>query len=173
MQTILVTGGCGFIGSNFVRYALRKRPAYRVINLDCLTYAGNLKNLADVEDCPNYAFHKADILDGETVQAICRKARVDAIVNFAAESHVDRSIHDASAFVRTNVLEPRFCWTLRGGLRAVDISKFRRMRCTVRWGPRGNSRKRRPSRLTVPIRRVRPARICWRFLMSIPTDWMW
>ncbi len=100
---LLVTGGCGFIGSVFIRVALRERPDWTVVNYDSLTYAGNLENLADLESDPRLAFVKADIADAAAVAA-CLKARpVDAILNFAAESHVDRSILDATAFVRTNV----------------------------------------------------------------------
>jgi len=98
---ILVTGGAGFIGSNFIRHIIRKYPDYRVINLDKLTYAGNLDNLKDIENNPNYTFVKGDICDKVIVDELSRE--VEAIVNFAAESHVDRSIVDASDFMRTNV----------------------------------------------------------------------
>jgi len=98
---LLVTGGAGFIGSNFIRYIIKKYPQYKVINLDKLTYAGNLENLRDVENNPNYAFVKGDICDKVIVDELSRE--VEAIVNFAAESHVDRSIVDASDFMRTNV----------------------------------------------------------------------
>lgn len=100
---ILVTGGAGFIGSNFIRYILRKYPQYRIVNLDKLTYAGNLDNLSDVENHLNYQFVKGDICDGESVNKIMADG-VDAIVHFAAESHVDRSLYDPQIFVRTNVL---------------------------------------------------------------------
>jgi dTDP-glucose 4,6-dehydratase len=100
---ILVTGGAGFIGSNFVRYALSKYPSYRVINLDKLTYAGNLDNLSDVEDHPNYEFVRGDICDSDLVNRIVGDG-IDWIVHFAAESHVDRSIYDPALFVKTNVL---------------------------------------------------------------------
>lgn len=103
MDTVLVTGGCGFIGSNFIHYLLDREPGLRIINLDCLSYAGNLANLADVADDPRYRFVRGDITDGDTVRRILREG-VHSIVNFAAESHVDRSIHDAAPFVRTNVL---------------------------------------------------------------------
>lgn len=99
---ILVTGGAGFIGSNFVRYELRKHPDCRLINLDSLTYAGNLENLAGLEDDPRHEFVHGDICDPEIVGGILAKG-VDAVVNFAAESHVDRSILSASEFVRTNI----------------------------------------------------------------------
>lgn len=99
---ILVTGGAGFIGANFVRYILNKYPDYQIINLDLLTYAGNLENLKDTETNPNYKFVKGDILDKELVNKLV--ADVDLIVHFAAESHVDRSILDPEAFLKTNIL---------------------------------------------------------------------
>jgi len=100
---ILVTGGAGFIGSNFVRYFLRAHPESAVLNLDKLTYAGNLENLADVERRANYEFVKGDICDGPLVDDLLSRS-LDAVIHFAAESHVDRSIADARAFVQTNVL---------------------------------------------------------------------
>jgi dTDP-glucose 4,6-dehydratase len=99
---ILVTGGCGFIGSNFIRYFLRSRPGYSLINVDKLTYAGNLENLSDVSHSPRYHFIRGDIADAARMEDLINKG-IDAIVNFAAESHVDRSIEDPSAFMKTNV----------------------------------------------------------------------
>jgi len=101
-KTLLVTGGCGFIGSNFIRYILRKYPHYRVVNLDKLTYAGNPENLSDLKDDPRYTFLKGDIAEREQVREAMEG--VDWVVNFAAESHVDRSIEDPSVFLRTNVM---------------------------------------------------------------------
>ena len=103
-RTILVTGGAGFIGSHVVRLLVNKYPEYRIINLDKLTYAGNLANLKDIEDKPNYTFVKADICDFDTVLGILRDNRVDGIIHLAAESHVDRSIKDPFTFARTNVI---------------------------------------------------------------------
>jgi len=103
-MTMLVTGGAGFIGSNFIRHMLTEHPDTRIVNLDALTYAGNLENLRDVADNPNYTFVRGDICDPETVAAVFRDHPIDTIVHFAAESHVDRSISDGAAFVRTNVL---------------------------------------------------------------------
>lgn len=103
MPTLFVTGGCGFIGSNFVRHLLATDPAVRVINFDALTYAGNLANLADVANDPRYAFVKGDITDRSAVMTALPDG-ADALINFAAESHVDRSILDSGPFVRTNVL---------------------------------------------------------------------
>jgi len=99
---ILVTGGCGFIGSNFIRHMLRKYPDYEIINLDKLTYAGNPDNLRDVENNKNYEFIRGDICDSKIVGEIVPK--VDAIINFAAESHVDNSIRSSREFIQTNVL---------------------------------------------------------------------
>lgn len=98
---LLVTGGAGFIGSNFIRHIIKKYPQYEIINLDKLTYAGNLDNLKDIENNSNYTFVKGDICDRKIVDELSRD--VDVIVNFAAQSHVDRSIIDASDFLRTNI----------------------------------------------------------------------
>ncbi|MFA5866600.1 MAG: dTDP-glucose 4,6-dehydratase [Actinomycetota bacterium] len=99
---LLVTGGAGFIGSNFIRYMLDKYPDYEIVNLDKLTYAGNLENLRDVEKDPRYSFVKGDICDAKWIDDLAKN--VDAIINFAAESHVDRSIEDPQSFVVTDVL---------------------------------------------------------------------
>ena len=103
MKTILVTGGAGFIGSNFVRMVLSEQPACRVVNLDKLTYAGNLENLADVLDHDKHTFVHGDICDGPLVERLIDEYGIDAIINFAAESHVDRSITGPKIFVETNV----------------------------------------------------------------------
>lgn len=102
MQSILVTGGAGFIGSNFVRYMLKKHTAYRIIVLDALTYAGNRENLSDLEKDSRFMFYHGNICDRTVVDNLA--SNVDAIVNFAAETHVDRSIHEADSFVQTDVL---------------------------------------------------------------------
>jgi dTDP-glucose 4,6-dehydratase len=99
---LLVTGGSGFIGCNFIRHMIAKYPSYDIINLDKLTYAGNPENLRDIEKSPRYAFIKGDICDPSVVDAAMKNA--DQVVHFAAESHVDRSIAESSAFIRTNVL---------------------------------------------------------------------
>ena len=104
MKNILVTGGAGFIGSNFVRYMLNKHQDYKIVNLDLLTYAGNIKSLDDVKDNPNYLFVKGDIADNKLVDKIVSDNKIDVIINFAAESHVDRSITNPDIFVKTNVL---------------------------------------------------------------------
>jgi dTDP-glucose 4,6-dehydratase len=103
MTAVLVTGGCGFIGGNFIRHLLRSDASLHVVNLDCLTYAGNLANLADLENHPRYRFVKGDITDRNTVNSVLRDG-IRHILHFAAESHVDRSILDSGPFLRTNVL---------------------------------------------------------------------
>ncbi len=104
IKTILVTGGAGFIGSHVVRLFVNKYPQYKIINLDALTYAGNLENLKDIEAKPNYFFEKGDITDEAVLNTLFDQYSFDAVVHLAAESHVDRSILDPLAFVRTNVL---------------------------------------------------------------------
>lgn len=100
---LLVTGGAGFIGSNFVIYMLQQHPNYKIVNVDALTYAGNLENLKSIENHPNYTFIKADITDAQAIDQIFQQG-IDVVVNFAAESHVDRSILEPEVFVKTNVL---------------------------------------------------------------------
>lgn len=104
MKNILVTGGAGFIGSHVVRLFVNNYPNYNIINLDLLTYAGNLENLKDIEGKPNYTFIKADICDYDTVADIFSKYKIDGVIHLAAESHVDRSIKDPFSFARTNVM---------------------------------------------------------------------
>lgn len=101
---LLVTGGAGFIGSNFIHYMLDKYPEYQIINYDKLTYAGNLENLEIIQDCDRYTFIKGDISNKELLEYVVNSYAIDTIVNFAAESHVDRSIKNSSEFVITNVL---------------------------------------------------------------------
>ena len=103
-RNILITGGAGFIGSHVVRLFVNKYPQYNIINLDALTYAGNLENLKDIENKPNYTFVKADICDYDTIVKIFNDYKIDSVIHLAAESHVDRSIKDPFIFAKTNVL---------------------------------------------------------------------
>ncbi len=116
---LLVTGGAGFIGSNFIRYIIKKYPHYKVVNLDKLTYAGNLDNLKDIENNSNYTFVKGDICDRIIVDELSKD--VEAIVNFAAQSHVDRSIIDASGFIKTNI---NGTYNLLEAAKRYSISRF-------------------------------------------------
>lgn len=111
---LLVTGGAGFIGSNFVRYMVNKYPEYTIVNLDLLTYAGNLENLKDIENAPNYKFVRGDIADRDFVDGLFKEENFDYVLNFAAESHVDRSITDPGIFVQTNI---------QGTLALLDAAK--------------------------------------------------
>ncbi len=103
MRKILVTGGAGFIGSNFVRMVLSEHPDYLVVNLDKLTYAGNLENLAEFLNHSNHKFVKGDICDGAVIEKVISEYKIDSIINFAAESHVDRSIAEPKVFIETNI----------------------------------------------------------------------
>ncbi len=128
MRTYLVTGGAGFIGSNYIHYMFRKYgDSIRIINVDCLTYAGNLENLKSVEDRENYTFINANICDSEAIGKIFAENEIDRVVHFAAESHVDRSIKDPEIFVKTNVLgtlvmlnAAKVAWELEDGSFKAD-----------------------------------------------------
>jgi dTDP-glucose 4,6-dehydratase len=111
---LLITGGAGFIGSNFVRYMVNKYLNYQIVNLDLLTYAGNLENLKDIENKPNYKFVRGDIADRDFIQGLFQEEKFDYVLNFAAESHVDRSITDPGIFVQTNI---------QGTLALLDAAK--------------------------------------------------
>lgn len=121
MKHLLVTGGCGFIGSNFIRMQLQSYKDVRIVNVDSLTYAGNAENLADIQDDERYRFYRCDIGDREGIQQILSANRIDAVLNFAAESHVDRSIHDSEPFIRTNVVGTQ---VLLDACRKSDISRY-------------------------------------------------
>lgn len=131
---LLVTGGYGFIGSNFIRYILKKYPDYEIINLDALTYAGNPENLKDIEKNPQYRFVQGKIEDTNTVTLLMKE--VDLVVNFAAESHVDRSILDAQPFLMTNVMGT---YVLLEAAREYSIKKFTHISTDEVYGTLGNS----------------------------------
>ena len=103
-KTLMITGGAGFIGSHLVRRLVQNYPDYHIVNLDALTYAGNLENLIDIEQAANYTFVKADICDVDSLEAMFSRYAFDAVIHLAAESHVDRSIHDPLAFIQTNIV---------------------------------------------------------------------
>lgn len=118
---LLVTGGAGFIGSNFVIYMLQQYPTYEIVNMDALTYAGNLENLKSVENNANYTFIKADIANKEAVEQIFEQHQIEVVINFAAESHVDRSILEPEVFVNTNVLGTQ---VLLDAAKKHNVTKF-------------------------------------------------
>ncbi|MCV9949735.1 dTDP-glucose 4,6-dehydratase [Paenibacillus sp. BT-177] len=117
---LLVTGGAGFIGSNFVLYMLKQHPDYEIVNVDALTYAGNLENLKSIEDHPKHTFVKADITDAQVMDQLMQQG-IDVVVNFAAESHVDRSILEPEVFVKTNVLGTQ---VLLDAAKKYNVTKF-------------------------------------------------
>jgi dTDP-glucose 4,6-dehydratase len=121
MKNILVTGGCGFIGSEFVRLQLLSYPDVHVVNLDKLTYAGNLENLAAVQNDPRYEFVRGDIADRELIDSLLARRSFDGVVNFAAESHVDRSLLDSGPFVRTNIVGTQ---VLLDACRKVNVPRY-------------------------------------------------
>lgn len=104
MKNIMVTGGAGFIGSNFIRHLLQTDPKVNVVNVDLLTYAGHIENLIDIPNYKRYLFYQYDICDGDRISSLMRRYQIDTVINFAAESHVDRSIESSQQFVRTNVV---------------------------------------------------------------------
>jgi dTDP-glucose 4,6-dehydratase len=135
MSTLLVTGGCGFIGSNFIRHLLGSDLAVSIINFDCLTYAGNLANLADLSDHPRYRFIKGDITDRDQVRAAMQHGVTD-IIHFAAESHVDRSIQDSGPFVRTNVIGTQI---LLDAAREFEVKKYVQVSTDEVYGSLGDT----------------------------------
>ena len=130
MPPLMVTGGCGFIGSNFIRHLLQTNPDVRVVNFDALTYAGNPENLADVARSPRYAFVQGSVADAAAVLAAMRGC--DAVVNFAAESHVDRSIHDAADFIETNT---RGAYNVLNAAREAGVNRLLHISTDEVYGP--------------------------------------
>ncbi|EKN71355.1 dTDP-glucose 4,6-dehydratase [Neobacillus bataviensis LMG 21833] len=133
---LLITGGAGFIGSNFVRYMVNKYPNYEIVNLDLLTYAGNLENLKDIENAPNYKFVRGDIADREFVQGLFKEEKFDYVINFAAESHVDRSITDPGIFVQTNI---QGTLALLDAAKNFDVTKYLQVSTDEVYGTLGET----------------------------------
>ena len=164
---IIVTGGAGFIGGNFIHHMVNKYPEYDIVNLDLLTYAGNLETLKPVEGKPNYKFVKGDIADRKFVFDLFEKEKPDMVVNFAAESHVDRSVVDPESFVRTNVMGTT---TLLDACKEYGIKRYHQVSTDEVYGdlPRTVRISSLPRRLRstppAPIPPVRPAPTClsWR-----------
>lgn len=136
IKCLVVTGGCGFIGSNFIRQQLFHYPEQSIINIDKLTYAGNLENLADVEQDPRLTFRHGDISDRAFVDSVLKSAGVDAVVNFAAESHVDRSILDSGPFVQTNIVGTQ---VLLDACRSAEIPRYLQVSTDEVYGSLGET----------------------------------
>lgn len=134
----LITGGAGFIGGNFVHFMLNKYPDYEIINLDLLTYAGNLETLKDIQDKPNYKFYKGDIANRKFIFDLFEKEQFDIVVNFAAESHVDRSITNPSIFVQTNVLGTQ---TLLDAAKEYNVKRYHQVSTDEVYGDLPLNRK--------------------------------
>lgn len=166
----LVTGGAGFIGSAFIRLLLADGPEKpSVLNLDKLTYAGNLENLASLADDPCYRFVQGDICDLELVNNLLAETQPDVIVNFAAESHVDRSILSPNRYLKPICAAPLPCLKRRALLKRADSCTFRPTKFTVAWSrPMKRTKIFRFARRAL-IQLRRPAPTCWRFLISSPT----
>lgn len=167
---IIVTGGAGFIGGNFIHHMVNKYPEYQIVNLDLLTYAGNLETLKPVENKPNYKFVKGDIADRKFVFDLFEKEKPDIVVNFAAESHVDRSVVDPESFVRTNVMGTT---TLLDACRTYGIKRYHQVSTDevygiFRWTARISSSQRR-HRSTPPARTL-PPRQALTFSFSLTTE---
>ena len=173
MKKYLITGCAGFIGSNFVHYMLKKYPEILLVNLDKLTYAGNLENLKDVEGDPRHVFVQGDICDKELVESLFAKYDFDYVINFAAESHVDRSIKNPEIFVQSNVMGTvnllQRAKEAKPGRKARSTCRSPPMRSTALWVPRASSW--RPPRCapTAPTPPPRPALICSLWHSTIPT----
>jgi len=136
MKTVFVSGGAGFIGSNFIRHVLRNRPDWNVLNYDKLTYAGNLENLQGIDGAPRYEFVRGDVCDRNSLRAAIGRREIDSIVHFAAESHVDRSIIGPDVFVRTNVVGTQ---TLLDVARELSIHRFLQVSTDEVYGSLGPS----------------------------------
>lgn len=163
MRNILITGGAGFIGSHLVRLMVNKYPEYRIINLDKLTYAGNLANLKDVENKSNYVFVKADICDFSMMQSVFTEYGVDGVIHLAAESHVDRSIKDPFAFAQTNVMgtlsllqAAKLAW--EGKFEGKLFYHVSTDEVYGLYSPTGDFLRKRPNTIPIPLIRHRKLR---------------
>jgi dTDP-glucose 4,6-dehydratase len=134
MRKILITGGAGFIGSNFIHHVLENRD-YQILNLDALTYAGNLDNLRDVHDHPNYTFIKGNVADVKRIDALFEKEKFDGVIHFAAETHVDRSIQNSNPFIQTNVIGTH---TLLEATRKYQVSRYHQVSTDEVYGDLGS-----------------------------------
>ena len=168
-MTIIVTGGAGFIGSNFIFHMLREYPDYRIVCLDKLTYAGNLSTLAPVMDNPNFRFVKADICDRKAVDKLFEEEHPDIVVNFAAESHVDRSIEDPGIFLQTNIIGTS---VLMDACRKHGIQRYHQVSTDEVYGDLPltcSSLRRLRSIPALHIAAPKPVQICWFWLITVPT----
>ena len=163
-MTIIVTGGAGFIGSNFIFYMLREHPEDRIICLDKLTYAGNLSTLKSVMDNPNFRFVKADICDRDAVDKLFDEEHPDVVVNFAAESHVDRSIENPEVFLTTNILGTQ---VLMDACRRFGIKRYHQVSRST--DPTSSSPKKHQFTQARPTAVQRRERICSFSRITEPT----
>lgn len=171
-MTIIVTGGAGFIGSNFIFHMLDKYPDYRIVCVDKLTYAGNLSTLAPVMDNPNFRFCKIDICDREAIYQLFEEEHPDMVVNFAAESHVDRSIENPEVFLDTNIKGTAVMMDPAESMESRDTIRYQRTKYTeiFRWTDRICSLRKRHRSIPVPRTAVpKQERIFWCLLTTEPT----
>ena len=171
-MTVIVTGGAGFIGSNFIYYLLKHHPEDRVVCVDCLTYAGNLSTLKEAMENPNFRFCKTNICDREAVYQLFEEEQPDVVVNFAAESHVDRSIENPEVFLQTNILGTA---VMMDACRKYDIQRYHQVSTDEVYGdlpldrPTCSLPRRPPSTPAAPTPPPRRGPTCWCWLITGPT----